>query len=127
MVWHMHIQTPNLFSMSSRTKLLDVEKDPRVVTPPDTPPHHDERQISLDTDRSFVLYPVGGHTFVTVFQLQSNSRLFVDTEYDRESLQAGLRDLLVSLFRKRPRLSYFQVRHRIPPQTINLYLTEGIP
>jgi hypothetical protein len=24
-------------------------------------PHVDERQISLDTDRSFVLYPVGGH------------------------------------------------------------------
>ena len=30
-------------------------------------------------------------------------------EYDRETLQAGLHQLLVSIFRRRPRLNYFQV------------------
>ncbi|KAF8958165.1 rab-GTPase-TBC domain-containing protein [Flammula alnicola] len=57
-------------------------------------PHQDERQIGLDTDRSFVLYPV-------------------EPKIDREILQAGLHQLLVSLFRKRPRLSYFQGYHDI--------------
>ncbi|KAF8878467.1 hypothetical protein CPB84DRAFT_1852349 [Gymnopilus junonius] len=52
--------------------------------------HKDERQIGLDTDRSFVLYPV-------------------EPKIDRESMQADLNRLLVSLFRKRPRLSYFQL------------------
>ncbi len=28
---------------------------------PEEKPHADERQIGLDTDRSFVLYPVGEH------------------------------------------------------------------
>ena len=28
---------------------------------PEEQPHADERQIELDTDRSFVLYPVGEH------------------------------------------------------------------
>ena len=34
---------------------------------------------------------------------------FLDPEYDKEALQEDLRALLVSLFRKRPRLNYFQV------------------
>jgi hypothetical protein len=33
-----------------------------------------------------------------------------EPKLDREALQAGLHELLVSLFRKRPQLSYFQVR-----------------
>ncbi|KIY48795.1 hypothetical protein FISHEDRAFT_42625 [Fistulina hepatica ATCC 64428] len=56
--------------------------------------HPDERQIQLDTDRSFVLYPV-------------------DRCDDRERLQSKLHDLIVSVFRKRPGLSYFQGYHDI--------------
>ncbi|GLB42460.1 putative rab-GTPase-TBC domain containing protein [Lyophyllum shimeji] len=57
--------------------------------------HRDERQIRLDTDRSFVLYPV-------------------DTPLDtREELQMKLNRLLVSVFRRRPRLHYFQGYHDI--------------
>ncbi|TFK38258.1 rab-GTPase-TBC domain-containing protein [Crucibulum laeve] len=59
-------------------------------------PHPDERQIRLDTDRSFVLYPVG-----------------LDSDVQREKLQGGLHELLVSLIRKRPKLSYFQGYHDI--------------
>ncbi|KAI0628633.1 rab-GTPase-TBC domain-containing protein [Trametes polyzona] len=55
-------------------------------------PHADERQISLDTDRSFVLYPETAN---------------------REKLQTGLNRLIVSLFRRRPRLHYFQGYHDI--------------
>lgn len=70
------------------------------------PSHTDERQIRLDTDRSFVLYPV-------------------DTKDDKESLQAELNRLLVAIFRKRPKLNYFQGYHDIisvlfltlPPET----------
>ncbi|KAK0480718.1 rab-GTPase-TBC domain-containing protein [Armillaria novae-zelandiae] len=60
----------------------------------DLPSHTDERQIRLDTDRSFVLYPV-------------------DTRDDKESLQAELNQLLVAIFRKRPKLNYFQGYHDI--------------
>ncbi|EIN08170.1 hypothetical protein PUNSTDRAFT_52640 [Punctularia strigosozonata HHB-11173 SS5] len=56
--------------------------------------HSDERQIKLDTDRSFVLYPV-------------------DESNDRESLQEGLRDLLVTMFRRHPKLNYFQGYHDV--------------
>ncbi|KAH9888019.1 rab-GTPase-TBC domain-containing protein [Cubamyces lactineus] len=57
-------------------------------------PHADERQIGLDTDRSFVLYPVEEST-------------------PRETLQAELNRLIVSVFRRRPRLHYFQGYHDI--------------
>ncbi|PBK89852.1 hypothetical protein ARMGADRAFT_935142 [Armillaria gallica] len=58
------------------------------------PSHTDERQIRLDTDRSFVLYPV-------------------DARDDKESLQVELNRLLVAIFRKRPKLNYFQGYHDI--------------
>ncbi|KAF8216412.1 hypothetical protein K438DRAFT_1558431 [Mycena galopus ATCC 62051] len=51
--------------------------------------HPDERQIRLDTDRSFVLYPV-------------------DPKTDKDKLQSELNELLVEIFRKRPKLNYFQ-------------------
>ncbi|KAI6029784.1 rab-GTPase-TBC domain-containing protein [Pisolithus microcarpus] len=58
-------------------------------------PHPDERQIKLDTDRSFVLYP-----------LEPSSP-------SRGALQDDLNTLLVSLFRKRRSLHYFQGFHDI--------------
>ncbi|KAJ3473614.1 hypothetical protein NLI96_g12913 [Meripilus lineatus] len=61
----------------------------------DLEPHKDERQIRLDTDRSFVLYPVE------------------DDMKKREALKDQLYDLLVALFRKRRRLHYFQGYHDI--------------
>ncbi|KAJ6591656.1 rab-GTPase-TBC domain-containing protein [Mycena vulgaris] len=56
--------------------------------------HPDERQIRLDTERSFVLYPVDSNT-------------------DKDTLQSELHDLLVEIFRKRPKLNYFQGYHDI--------------
>ncbi|KAH7918756.1 hypothetical protein BV22DRAFT_1041531 [Leucogyrophana mollusca] len=58
----------------------------------DTEPHRDERQIRLDTDRSFVMYP--------------------PTEA-RDPLQLDLYRLLVSVFRRRRKLHYFQGYHDI--------------
>ncbi|KAF9031640.1 hypothetical protein BDZ89DRAFT_1063779 [Hymenopellis radicata] len=79
-----------------RVPLID-EDDEKADTSEstDTDPHVDERQIQLDTDRSFVLYPVD------------------DAKKDRESLQEELHRLLVAVFRKRPKLSYFQGYHDI--------------
>ncbi|KAF9225698.1 hypothetical protein BS17DRAFT_777520 [Gyrodon lividus] len=59
-------------------------------------PHADERQIKLDTDRSFVLYPV---------ESSATSA--------RDALQSDLHALVVSLFRKRRALHYFQGFHDI--------------
>ncbi|GBE88877.1 hypothetical protein SCP_1402850 [Sparassis crispa] len=56
--------------------------------------HRDERQIGLDTERSFVLYPV-------------------DSTEDREHRQVELHELIVSVFRKRQRLNYFQGYHDV--------------
>ncbi|KAF7356672.1 TBC1 domain member 20 [Mycena venus] len=56
--------------------------------------HPDERQIRLDTERSFVLYPV-------------------DSKTDKDKLQSELNHLLVEIFRKRPKLNYFQGYHDI--------------
>ncbi|KAJ2922294.1 hypothetical protein H1R20_g14794, partial [Candolleomyces eurysporus] len=64
-------------------------------------PHPDENQIKLDTNRSFVMYPVA--------ELE-----------ERDTLKDGLHELLISIFRRRPKLSYFQGYHDIA--TV-LYLT----
>ncbi|KAG1729255.1 rab-GTPase-TBC domain-containing protein [Suillus lakei] len=63
----------------------------------DDPPHPDERQVRLDTDRSFVMYPADDD----------------DDESRRTALQTSLNSLIVSLLRKRRKLHYFQGYHDI--------------
>ncbi|KAG1748328.1 rab-GTPase-TBC domain-containing protein [Suillus paluster] len=63
----------------------------------DDAPHPDERQVRLDTDRSFVMYPAEDD----------------DDESRRTVLQTSLNNLIVSLLRKRPKLHYFQGYHDI--------------
>ncbi|KAG2056013.1 hypothetical protein BDR06DRAFT_306221 [Suillus hirtellus] len=60
------------------------------------PPHPDERQVRLDTDRSFVMYPADD-----------------DDDSRRTVLQTSLNSLIVSLLRKRRKLHYFQGYHDI--------------
>jgi hypothetical protein len=63
-------------------------------TPDDQPSleaHSDERQVGLDTRRSFVYYPPNLHS----------------TEKTR--LQEELNEVIVTVLRKRKALSYFQV------------------
>ncbi|KAF5389626.1 hypothetical protein D9757_004176 [Collybiopsis confluens] len=74
-------------------KLLSVEDALEApVTDIDLlPKHPDEHQIRLDTDRSFVMYPDG----------------------DVQGHQENLYNLLVSIFRRHPKLSYFQGFHDI--------------
>ncbi|KAG2134829.1 rab-GTPase-TBC domain-containing protein [Suillus clintonianus] len=62
----------------------------------DDVPHPDERQVRLDTDRSFVMYPADD---------SDQSR--------RTALQSSLNSLIVSLLRKRRKLHYFQGYHDI--------------
>ena len=75
----------------------------------DAEPHPDEHQIKLDTDRSFVLYSVG-EPFIELngirFMLTENC---YEDELSREELQSRLNGLITSVFRRHPRLSYFQV------------------
>ncbi|KAJ3744251.1 rab-GTPase-TBC domain-containing protein [Lentinula detonsa] len=76
------------------SKLLNVNVNNNVDTEIDIetlPAHPDEQQIRLDTDRSFVMYPDG----------------------DVQGHQESLNELLVSLFRRHPSLSYFQGYHDI--------------
>jgi hypothetical protein len=58
------VSTPSLAPfphLSSRPRLLHVDVNPTHFSDDqkEHEPHQDERQIRLDTDRSFVLYPVG--------------------------------------------------------------------
>lgn len=69
--------------------------------------HRDERQIGLDTNRSFVLYPVGDYDH-SVSRIGTNEQL-LDDGPERECLKKQLYDLIVSVFRKRRHLNYFQV------------------
>ncbi|KAI0252525.1 rab-GTPase-TBC domain-containing protein [Lactifluus subvellereus] len=78
-------------------KLLHVDvNDVPIEFQKELDPHQDERQIRLDTDRSFVLYPVD------------------DGEGDdRLTRQAELNNLIVQVFRRHPGLNYFQGFHDI--------------
>ncbi|KAI0288355.1 rab-GTPase-TBC domain-containing protein [Russula brevipes] len=79
-------------------RLLHVDVNP-IHFPDDQKehePHQDERQIRLDTDRSFVLYPVDH-----------------GPEDGRLARQAELNKLIVQVFRRRPGLNYFQGFHDI--------------
>ncbi|KAF8997108.1 rab-GTPase-TBC domain-containing protein [Cyathus striatus] len=88
---------PQLLNASSTSRVSrQPDKTDTDLKNEDQTLHRDERQIKLDTDRSFVLYPVG-----------------INRDTAREKLQGELHDLLVSLFRKRPKLSYFQGYHDI--------------
>ncbi|PSR76573.1 hypothetical protein PHLCEN_2v8331 [Hermanssonia centrifuga] len=82
--------------VSDDTELINPVIDGRhaSVSSEDIDPHEDERQVRLDTDRSFVLYPV-------------------DDMKERERRQNDLHDLIVGVFRKRRRLNYFQGYHDI--------------
>lgn len=53
--------------------------------------HHDERQVGLDTQRSFVYYPPDLHSA------------------EKKRLQDELNEIIVTILRKRKGLSYFQV------------------
>ncbi|KDQ52193.1 hypothetical protein JAAARDRAFT_73264 [Jaapia argillacea MUCL 33604] len=80
---------------ATSTAAPSTEDEPPLPIPsPDPSPHDDEHQIKLDTERSFVLYPV-------------------DDVKDRDDLKSELHQLLVSIFRKRRKLSYFQGYHDI--------------
>ncbi|KAF8531086.1 rab-GTPase-TBC domain-containing protein [Gautieria morchelliformis] len=58
--------------------------------------HPDEHQVQLDTDRSFILYPVAGSAV-----------------NHRKHLQEDLHDIILGVLRKRPALRYFQGYHDI--------------
>ncbi|KAI9456376.1 rab-GTPase-TBC domain-containing protein [Lactarius psammicola] len=73
---------------------LQIKEIPESQNEPE--PHRDERQIRLDTDRSFVLYPVDD-----------------GPDDSRFARQAELNRLIVQLFRRYPGLNYFQGFHDI--------------
>lgn len=41
------------------TDATTSQRDEGTASIPPVPPHSDERQVKLDTDRAFVMYPVG--------------------------------------------------------------------
>ncbi|KAK6904424.1 hypothetical protein I203_105237 [Kwoniella mangroviensis CBS 8507] len=86
-------------SSENGDKLVDrgnkEETTEQEAGPSEPKPHPNERQVRLDTDRSFVTYPKG---------IPAQSKL---------ELQADLNDLIVGVLRKYPALSYFQGYHDI--------------
>ncbi|KAI0000160.1 rab-GTPase-TBC domain-containing protein [Russula compacta] len=85
-----------IWHASPRLLHLDVNPSQPLDNLKELDPHPDERQIRLDTDRSFVLYPVDD-----------------EPEDVRLARQAELNTLIVQVFRRRPGLSYFQGFHDI--------------
>ncbi|KAH9003558.1 rab-GTPase-TBC domain-containing protein [Lactarius hatsudake] len=79
---HVHMSAPQI------KEIPESQNEPE--------PHRDERQIRLDTDRSFVLYPVDD-----------------GPDDGRVVRQAELNNLIVQLFRRHPGLNYFQGFHDI--------------
>ncbi|KAI5476743.1 TBC domain protein, Rab GTPase activator [Pseudohyphozyma bogoriensis] len=59
------------------------------------PPHKDEGQVRLDVNRSFVSYPAGV------------------SDKEKEELRVNLEDVIVTVLRRHPALSYFQGYHDI--------------
>jgi hypothetical protein len=85
-----------------------------------SPSHQDERQIVLDTDRSFVHYPSGeAPSSIPHSRLaqrasrnaHTESISFVgESDAVKEEMKTKLNELIVSIFRKRPTLNYYQVQ-----------------
>ena len=109
-----------LDSTSLRKLLLNVsdtedsihvksENDHTSDAPPSVEEHTDERQIKLDTDRSFVLYPVGETLIHEIASNMHSLRLTLEDVTEKEHLQQQLHELIVAVFRKRRCFSYFQV------------------
>ena len=93
------------YSVWSDTTLEEALEEPVL----EEKPHSDERQIGLDTDRSFVLYPVGEHSLIVHDAQRLTCVVVSEGVSSREKLQSALNRLIVSVFRRRPRLHYFQV------------------
>lgn len=98
-IWSVRIYPSLSFSNTlRRPRLLNVDPKRSSIAPSSSSapePHRDEFQIQLDTARSFVLYP---HN---------------TSDSQRIRLQKDLHRLIVALFRKRPKLNYFQGYHDI--------------
>jgi hypothetical protein len=66
-----------------------------VLSDPSNEPHPDERQVGLDTRRSFVYYPTNLHS------------------REKTRLQGELNEVIITVLRRRKALSYFQVRRTV--------------
>lgn len=73
--------------------------------------HRDERQIGLDTSRSFVYYPVSACYQYQASDLSHSAAGDLENSDDRTARQEALHTLIVNLFRRHDGLSYFQVSH----------------
>lgn len=73
----------------------EVPSDEVVHALHEVEPHPDERQVGLDTRRSFVYYPTNLHS------------------REKTRLQEELNEVIITVLRKRKALSYFQVRKAI--------------
>lgn len=68
--------------------------------------HRDEAQVKLDTDRSFVSYPVGETVFLWTGERLNPSGI---PAAKKQAMQDDLEHLIVGTLRAYPQLNYFQV------------------
>lgn len=103
---------PQVFNASTSTSPASSEP---LLDGNSLPPHRDERQIMLDTDRSFVHYPSGEASYHPSIRTRWNAHtgslsIIGESDAAKEEMKAKLNELIVSVFRKRPVLNYYQVR-----------------
>lgn len=75
-------------------------------TEPELKEHHDEEQVSRDTNRSFVTYPKGPSVGSVPCSHAHHTGLHLAT---KKTMQDDLQSLIVHVLRLYPTLSYFQV------------------
>ena len=110
-----------------RPKLLHVSKEKAVhdkkasdtTLEDEKPPHQDERQIGLDTDRSFVLYPVGGTTLSVALTGHSSYSRTKNQQRGASSRSPRTSRLAIS---QPPTTELFPGTHRAEIFWQNLYL-----
>ncbi len=76
--------------------------------------HPDERQVKLDTDRSFVSYPVGRLTGPLSHGAITHAEDNLASLSEKERLKNHLYCVIVFVLRRHPKFSYFQACASFP-------------
>lgn len=79
--------------------------------------HPDEPQVKLDTDRSFVSYPVGTPTGSLFLGIISHAEDTPVSSSEKKRLKDHLYSIIVLTLRRHRKLSYFQASVSFPTHT----------
>jgi hypothetical protein len=107
------VSRPFLLHASNKIEAIETERTRHITedvqTDKDYTPHPDERQVALDVDRSFIIYPKGSESSDCSCLWAQPHTPVVEQHDQKAILQNELNELIVSLLRRHPSMHYFQV------------------